>query len=89
MFVIGAVPIQCSRLFKGLECAVLSMVLCTMNNPCIYSIRRHFGYERVYLPLYKVADTPFHIQGDEEHRAYTRIQATFCRDIVMIVQKPT
>ena len=21
-------------------------------------------YERVYLPLYKVADTPFHIQGD-------------------------
>ena len=22
-------------------------------------------YERVYLPLYKVADTPFHIQGDE------------------------
>ena len=22
------------------------------------------GYERVYLPLYKVADTPFHIQGD-------------------------
>ena len=25
----------------------------------------HFGYERVYLPLWKVADTPFHIQGDE------------------------
>ena len=23
------------------------------------------GYERVHLPLYKVADTPFHIQGDE------------------------
>ena len=23
------------------------------------------GYERVYLPLCKVADTPFHIQGDE------------------------
>ena len=22
------------------------------------------GYERVYLPLCKVADTPFHIQGD-------------------------
>ena len=29
-------------------------------------IRRPLGYERVYLPLYKVADTPFHIQGDEE-----------------------
>ena len=24
---------------------------------------RPLGYERVYLPLYKVADTPFHIQG--------------------------
>ena len=29
------------------------------------SIIRHLGYERVYLPLYEVADTPFHIQGDE------------------------
>ena len=28
-----------------------------------FTIRR-LGYERVYLPLYKVADTPFHIQGD-------------------------
>ena len=27
--------------------------------------RPPFRYERVYLPLYKVADTPFHIQGDE------------------------
>ena len=26
-----------------------------------------FGYERVYLPLYKVADTPFHIQGTIQH----------------------
>ena len=23
------------------------------------------GYERVYLPLYKVADTPLHIQGGD------------------------
>ena len=29
-----------------------------------YIIRR-IWYERVYLPLYKVADTPFHVQGDE------------------------
>ena len=29
------------------------------------NIYRHLGYERVYLPLYKVADTPFHIQGDD------------------------
>ena len=27
--------------------------------------RRLLGYERVYLTLSKVADTPFHIQGDE------------------------
>ena len=27
--------------------------------------RRALGYERVYLPLCEVADTPFHIQGDE------------------------
>ena len=26
---------------------------------------RPLGYERVYLPLYRVADTPFHIQGDD------------------------
>ena len=26
---------------------------------------RPLGYERVYLPLYKMADTSFHIQGDE------------------------
>ena len=28
-------------------------------------ICRSTGYERVYLPLDKVADTPFHIQGDD------------------------
>ena len=26
---------------------------------------RPLGYERVYLPLHKVADTPFHIQRDD------------------------
>ena len=26
---------------------------------------RHLEYERVYLPLYTVEDTPFHIRGDE------------------------
>ena len=31
----------------------------------LQTIIRLFGYERVYLPLYKVADTPFHIQGDD------------------------
>ena len=26
---------------------------------------RPLGYERVFLPLYKVADAPFHIQSDD------------------------
>ena len=30
----------------------------------LFPITRPLGYERVYLPLHKVADTPFHIQGD-------------------------
>ena len=29
---------------------------------CLVCIRP-LGYEKVYLPLYKVAYTPFHIQG--------------------------
>ena len=31
----------------------------------LQATNRPLGYERVYLPLCKVADTPFHIQGDE------------------------
>ena len=31
----------------------------------ILGIFRPLGYERVYLPLCKVADTPFHSQGDD------------------------
>ena len=31
----------------------------------IIYLSRPVGYERVYLPLCKVADTPFHIQGDD------------------------
>ena len=32
------------------------------------TIRRLLRYEMVYLPLYKVADTPFHIYRDEEYK---------------------
>ena len=32
MLVIEVVPIQCSKLFKGMECAVMSMALCTIKN---------------------------------------------------------
>ena len=31
--VIEVVSIQCSKLFKGMECAVMSMALCTIKNP--------------------------------------------------------
>ena len=44
-------------------CLVLySCVICPSESDLII---RPLGYERVYLSLYKVADTPFHIQGDE------------------------
>ena len=31
----------------------------------LIDIYRPLGYERVYLPLYKVADAPFNIQGGD------------------------
>ena len=34
------------------------------NGRCV-GLFRHLGYERVYLPLYKVGDTPFHIRGND------------------------
>ena len=42
MFVIKIVHIQCPKLFKGLGCPVLSMVLCTIKNLWSHSIR--IGY---------------------------------------------
>ena len=33
LFVIEVVDIQCSKLLKGLECTILSMILRTMKNP--------------------------------------------------------
>ena len=33
MLLIEVVPIQCAKLFKGMECAVMSMALCTIKNP--------------------------------------------------------
>ena len=39
IFFIGFVHIQCSKLFKGMKCTVLSMVLCTIKKPWSHSIR--------------------------------------------------
>ena len=41
-----------------------STVLCRCYQRSL-PINRPLGYEKVYLPLYKVADTPFHIQGED------------------------
>ena len=42
---------------------LLQNVLCMI--PIYGYITRPLGYQRVYLPLYKVADTPFHIHGND------------------------
>ena len=40
--------------------------ICATDLRDISLLKSHpLGYKRVYLPLCKVADTPFYIQGDE------------------------
>ena len=39
-------------------------IWCLLINDINNQIMNILGYERVYLPLYKVADTPFYVQGD-------------------------
>ena len=41
-------------------------VISILTNVSMSLCYRHLGYERVYLPLGKVADTPFNIQGDDD-----------------------
>ena len=43
-------------------------ITCTLLNISKKRRCRSLCYERVYLPLYKVADTPFHIKGTERTR---------------------
>ena len=50
IFVIVDVHVQCSQLFKNLECAVLSVVLCITNNSRNHAII--LGYSPVFLSLY-------------------------------------
>ena len=44
---------------------VFRMKFSALRVKLIRMIYRPLRYERVYLPLCKVADTPFHIQGDD------------------------
>ena len=48
-----------------LRTILLDVAFCTLWQYCVVSNYHHLGYERIYLPLFKVTDTPFHIQGDE------------------------
>ena len=51
-----ASPLSCHFIFELVVCVVMvQIIIC----------KGVFGYERVYLPLCKVADTPFHIKGDD------------------------
>ena len=52
---------RCLRHWTNINPALVDCVVFVATE----SSYRPLGYERVYLPLYKVADTPFHIQGDE------------------------
>ena len=40
-------------------------------------MNRHLGYERVYLPLYKGADTHFHVQGDDNSLTITNNELAY------------
>ena len=48
-----------SKYFSALRVELIMVMLRVMGKI------RPLGYERVYLPLCKVADTPFQVQGDE------------------------
>ena len=45
--------------------AIIVGYLCRGSVSVILITQRPLEYERVYQPLYKVADTPFHIQRDD------------------------
>ena len=65
--------IQCSFNHVHIDC-----IVDWLNTPIHYTILP-FGYERVYLPLCKVADTPFHIQGDDMNtNSVLQINCIFC-----------
>ena len=59
-----------SQASENIQCITHTIVLLTTcSADCYISIEiptnRLLGYEKVYLPLCQVADTPFHIPGGE------------------------
>ena len=43
----------------------LGIIINIASQTCDHNNNRLLGYKRVYTPLYKVANTPFHIQGNQ------------------------
>ena len=54
-----------SKSRQSVRISVLFSPLVRDHTTNLYKPRRPLEYERVYLPLCEVADTPFHIQGDD------------------------
>ena len=48
------------------QCCVRQTLLAKLITKRTFLDKRPIGYERVQLPLCKVEDTPFHIQGDDK-----------------------
>ena len=61
--------LQC-RSSIGPTSGFVILMFARSNLQRIETLSRPLGYERVYLPFCKVADTPFHIQGDQVSRKH-------------------
>ena len=59
-------------------------MLISHSNSVVCRINRPLGFERGYLPLCKVADTPFHIQGDKIKRLKTAIDCSILKSMSSI-----
>ena len=64
----------------GVQAQLSCHVINQQNNP----VSRPLGYEKVYLPLCEVADTPFHIQEEEViYQVYSKyITCVVCNQVI-------
>ena len=88
IFVIEVVHVQCSKLFKYLDCAVLPMALCTLQNPWSHSIR----VGQIAIPANTTRWTNIVSMLAHRLRRRPNIESTLVQRVVfagMIVQKAT
>ena len=69
--------LSCHFIFEPVVSVVIVQIII-----CIY---RPFEYKRVYLPLCKVADTPFQIQGDNYKARYIHSHFSILVNIITVV----